>query len=102
MEKELTALFLCNILTIFELYDKNIEIRSIKMETKKDKFRRLAELRTSNIIETLASLAKLANKKNYDYSDQEVKQIFYAIEEELKLTKQAFKASGSNKTFKLK
>lgn len=71
------------------------------METKNDKFRRLAELRTRKIIEDLVSLAKLSNKKNYIYSDKEIRQIFRAIDEQLKLTKLAFKNQETN-TFKLK
>jgi hypothetical protein len=71
------------------------------METKNDKFRRLAELRTRKIIDYLASLSNLSNKKNYAYSDKEVRQIFKAIDEQLKLAKLAFKNQESN-TFKLK
>jgi len=72
------------------------------MESKKERFNRLAEQRTSKIIEYLASLSKLSSKKNYEYTDYEIKQIFKAIDEQLKITKIAFKDHNSNQIFKLK
>lgn len=72
------------------------------MENKKERFIRIAELRTSKIIESLISLSKLSNKNNYDYSERELRQIFRAIDQQLNSTKLAFKQQDKNKTFKLK
>lgn len=72
------------------------------MENKKERFIRIAELRTSKIIESLISLSKLSNKNNYDYTERELRQIFRAIDQQLNSTKSAFKQQDKNKTFKLK
>lgn len=72
------------------------------MENKKQKFKRIAELRTSKIIESLISLSKLSNKNNYDYSEDEIRQIFKAIDQQLNATKLTFKNQDKNKIFKLK
>ena len=72
------------------------------METKKQRFKRIAELRTSKIIESLISLSKLSNKNNYDYSEDELRQIFKAIDQQLNATKLTFKNQDKNKIFKLK
>lgn len=60
------------------------------METKSQKFRRLAEARTDRAISALQSLAKLSNKNHYEYSDREVQKIIKAIKAELDATKLAF------------
>ena len=60
------------------------------METKRDRFVRLAEARTNKIIDMLRLLGNCANKSNYDYSDTDVQKIFLAIEKELKSTKMKF------------
>ena len=57
------------------------------METKREKFVRLAEARTNKIIDMLRLLGNCANKSNYDYSDADIQKIFSAIEKELKNTK---------------
>jgi hypothetical protein len=72
------------------------------VETKKQRFKRIAELRTSKIIESLISLSKLSNKNNYDYSEDEIRQIFKAIDQQLNATKLTFKNQDKNKIFKLK
>lgn len=60
------------------------------METKREKFVRLAEARTNKIIDMLRLLGNCANKSNYDYSDADIQKIFIAIEKELKSTKMKF------------
>lgn len=73
------------------------------METKRDRFVRLAEARTNKTIEMIRLIGNLANKNNYDYTDADVQKIFGAIEKELKAAKTKYKYVGSNTndTFKL-
>ncbi|MBR1762091.1 MAG: hypothetical protein IJ731_01830 [Eubacterium sp.] len=71
------------------------------METKRDKFVRLAEARTNKIIDMLRLLGNCANKANYDYSDADVQKIFNAIEKELKATKTKFSMNDVEDKFKL-
>ncbi len=72
------------------------------METKNDKFVRIAEARTNKIINMIKLLGNCSNKSSYDYSKEDVKKIFNAIEEELKVAKAKFEQSEGNKEFKLR
>ena len=65
------------------------------LESKSDKFHRLAERRASEIISKLRLLANLSDKRKYDYSEEHVKQLFDALESELKLCKARFKAADA-------
>lgn len=56
-------------------------------EGKHEKFIRLAKLRGERAIKDLRLIGNLANRNNYEYSDEEVKTLFAAVEEELKLAK---------------
>ncbi len=60
------------------------------METKHDRFIRLAEQRTNGVINKLRLISNLSNSRNYDYSKTEVQEIFRAIDEEVKMLKKAF------------
>ncbi len=71
-------------------------------ETKREKFVRLAEARTNKILVQIRLLSNLANKGNYDFSDEDAKKIFYAIEREIKFAKNSFAGMETNdQRFKL-
>lgn len=57
---------------------------------KEERFLKIAENRTNTILQTLRLLGNCSNTNNYKYTDQQVKQIFSAIENELKITKMKF------------
>ena len=59
-------------------------------ESKRERFVRIAENRTNKILDTLRLLANCSNKSNYEYNDEDIKQIFSAIDKEVKATKNAF------------
>ena len=59
-------------------------------ESKRDRFVRIVETRTNKILDMLRLLANCANKSNYDYDDDDIKQVFAAIDKEVKATKNAF------------
>ena len=59
-------------------------------ESKRDRFVRIAEARTNKIIEMMRLLGNCSSKSNYEYSEEDVKQIFNALEKELKITKNKF------------
>lgn len=69
-------------------------------ETRKERFKRLATYRTSAVLDKLRILANLSNKANYDYSDDEVRKIFAAIDSQLRLIKAKF-ATNKKGEFKL-
>lgn len=64
-------------------------------ESKHDKFVRIAENRTNKIIDMIRLLGNCSNKSTYDYSETEVKNIFNAIETELKIAKNRFQGADS-------
>ena len=59
-------------------------------ETKRDRFVRIVENRTNKILDMLRLLANCADKSNYEYDEEDIKQIFAAIDKEVKATKNAF------------
>lgn len=72
-------------------------------QLKRDRFVKIAENRTNKIIDMIKLLGNCSNKNNYSYTEEDVKQIFSAIDQELKITKTKFQEAQSNKKeFKLK
>lgn len=72
------------------------------MESKRDKFIRLAENRTNKIIHYIDLIGNLSNTKIYEYSESDIRKIFGEIESQIKITKQRFTAQNSKKRkFKL-
>ena len=59
-------------------------------ETKRERFVRLAEARTNKILEMMRLLGNCSSKANYEYTDEDIKQIFSTLEKELKNTKNRF------------
>lgn len=69
-------------------------------ETKREAFRRLAERRTNAVLERVRVLGNLSNPYAYEYTDDDLKAIFSAIDNELKLTKLKFQ-NQRKREFKL-
>lgn len=59
-------------------------------ESKHEAFLRLAEKRTNSVLEKLRILSNLANPYAYTWTDEEVHQMYAAIEQELKLSRAKF------------
>ncbi len=73
------------------------------METKKERFVRIAEARTNKIIDMIRLLGNCSNKSAYEYSKEDVRKIFTAIENEMKTAKAKFDSSSDDSIkFKLK
>lgn len=72
-------------------------------ETKRDKFIRLAEARTNKIIDMINLLGNCSNTNIYEYSKEDVKKIFTAIEDEIKTAKLKYDLSDNeDKKFTLR
>ena len=71
------------------------------VQEKTDRFKRVAENRTNKIIDQIRLLGNCANRSNYEYSEEDVKKIFSAIESELKETKSKYQMKSQNKKFEL-
>lgn len=63
-------------------------------ETKRDTFKRLATKRTKAVIEKIRVLGHCANPWLYEYSEEDVRKIFKAIDSELKSAKAKFRSSA--------
>ena len=74
-------------------------------ETKRERFMRIAEARTNKIIDMIELLGNCSNRATYEYSKDDVKKIFAAIENELKTAKAKFDiadSDGKEKKFTLR
>lgn len=66
-------------------------------ETDRQKFKRLAEKRVSNMLKTIRLVGNLSNKSNYDYTSNDVEKIFSVIQRELKTCRAKF-ANGTDES----
>lgn len=62
----------------------------MRKETKRERFVRLVEARTNKILDMMRLLGNCSSRGNYEYTDEDIKQIFSALEKELKNTKNRF------------
>lgn len=67
-------------------------------ETHNERFRRLAATRGDRLIREISLLGNLANRKNYEYTHEEVEALFRPVEAELKEVRALFDpATPSNR-----
>jgi len=69
-------------------------------ESKQERFRRLATQRTNAVLHKLQILGHCANPQLYDYSEEDVRKIFRAIDSEVKTIKAKF-SNSSRSEFQL-
>jgi len=70
-------------------------------EAKRTRFVKIVERRVNAILDNLDSLGKCSNKKNYEYSETDVKKVFRGIDKKTKEVKALFNGRGSTKKFSL-
>ena len=58
---------------------------------KKERFNRLATIRTNEVLDRLRILGNCSDKRSYEYTDEEIDKIFRAIDEQVKIVKTKFK-----------
>ena len=68
-----------------------------RKKANRERFVRIAENRVNRILDALDSLGNCSNKRNYDYSDPDVKKMFSAIEKKVKETRLLFQATAEEK-----
>jgi hypothetical protein len=70
---------------------------------KRKKFVELAEARVNRAIKDIRLIGNLANRSAYEYGDEDVKQMFRALQKELEAAKSRFggDAGGKDNEFKL-
>ena len=66
-----------------------------KNNAKKDRFKRLAEARTNEILKKLKILGNCSNRGAYNYTEEDIRKIFSIIDRNVKDTKAKFYFPGS-------
>jgi hypothetical protein len=61
------------------------------VEGRRERFERLAQRRVSEILARIRLVGNLSDKRNYEYSEEHVRQIFDAVEAEVKASRARFK-----------
>lgn len=69
-------------------------------ESTRDRFKRLATLRTNTVLQRLKVLGNCSNRQAYEYEEDDINKIFLEIERNVKETKAKFHFP-KNKEFKL-
>ncbi|MEJ0054071.1 MAG: hypothetical protein WDN10_05135 [bacterium] len=62
----------------------------IKGESSRDRFKRLATLRTNGVLSRLKILGNCSNRHVYEYDEEDIDKIFFEIERKLKEVKAKF------------
>ena len=72
-----------------------------KNEAKRDRFKRLAQARTNQVIKRLKILGNCADRSRYEYAREDVERIFTAVDRRLNKTKAKFDLPSDREEFKL-
>lgn len=67
------------------------------MIAKQENFKRIAENRVNKIIDMISKLENLNNTSFYEYSDEQIENIFDAIQKEVDKQRQQFKKNRKSK-----
>ena len=63
---------------------------NIKIDTNRDRFKRLATLRTNTVLKRLKVLGNCVNRSVYEYSEDDINKIFSEVEKAVRSTKSKF------------
>lgn len=84
------------------MYPYTINIMDTKIsQNKRERFKRLASTRTSEVLKKIKILSNCANRSAYDYNEEEISKIFSAIEKAIKDSKSKFYFPNKKINFKL-
>ncbi|MEG0960727.1 MAG: hypothetical protein RSE60_06545 [Erysipelotrichaceae bacterium] len=71
------------------------------METKRDKFVRLAEKRMDNILKGIELVGNLSNSNNYEYTEEDLNKIIKTLKSSVSDLERTYNATSGTKKFKL-
>ncbi len=71
------------------------------IESKRERFRRLATFRTNEVLRRLKVLSNCSNHQLYEYDEKDIDKIFLEIEKKVRETKSKFHLSKKGEKFKL-
>ncbi|MFC3886134.1 hypothetical protein ACFOU2_22670 [Bacillus songklensis] len=66
------------------------------MNNKAENFKRLAEKRVTECVKKIRLIGNLANKNNYEYTNDQAKKIITTLENEVKLLRNRFKEESES------
>lgn len=75
---------------VVERVTENTAVSEKQEETKADKFVRLGENRVNKVMEAIGRIEHLANRGNYDYTPEQVEEMFSIMENRLAEVKGRF------------
>ena len=93
-----------NILFFIKLFNQKYKLlinMKKKIENKRQKFVRLAELRTEKAVLAIENLIGLSNPRNYDYNAKDVNLIIKALTDSVNAVSSSFSKSKEKKQFKI-
>ena len=76
-------------------------MEEICMESKRDKFVRLAENRMNNVLKGIELLGNLSNSNNYEYTQDDLNKIIKSLKSAVSDLEHTYNASCKNTKFKL-
>ncbi len=71
------------------------------METKREKFVRLAEKRMDNILKGIELMGNLSNSNNYEYSQEDLSKIIKTLKAAVADLEHTYNVASGTKKFKL-
>ncbi|SOB72259.1 Hypothetical protein EHLA_1540 [Anaerobutyricum hallii] len=71
------------------------------MESKRDKFIRLAEKRMDNILKGIDLMGNLSNSNNYEYTQEDLNKIIRTLKSAVSDLEHKYNVAGGTKKFKL-
>ena len=74
-----------------KLNNKNLTKELDNVETKDEKFKRLANKRLANAIKQLKLLSNLSNKSHYSYKNEEINEIIKMLRKAIKINLKKYK-----------
>jgi hypothetical protein len=77
--------------------NKTTDRSAQRKKVNRDRFVRIAENRVNRILDALDSLGNCSNRRNYDYTETDVKKIFIEIEKKVKETRSMFQETAEEK-----
>ena len=66
-------------------------------KSKRERFEKVAGSRVQMVLDKLDNLSKCANKRNYEYNNQDIEKMFKAINDKFKITKLKFESELESK-----
>ena len=93
-----------NILFFIKISNKKYKLlfsMKKKIENKRQKFVRLAELRTEKAVLAIENLIGLSNPRNYDFNAKDVNLIIKALTDSVNAVSSSFSKSKEKKQFKI-